>query len=66
MILALNEADRIVTRRHVTEPDVARQDAEERNSVSNEHGHASDDETSGYLKSSVTLGLERRAGSSTT
>src|SRR6266542_6543358 len=45
MVLALNQAARIVPRRYVTEPRVARQGAEERNPVSNEHRHASDHET---------------------
>ena len=45
MVLALNQAARIVPRHDVTEPDVARQGAEERNPVSNEHRHASDNET---------------------
>src|SRR5260370_37342760 len=45
MVLALNQAARIVPSRDVAEPNVARQGAEERNSVSNEHGHASDHET---------------------
>src|SRR5712692_3084825 len=45
MVLALNQAARIVPCRYVTQPNVARQGAEERNSVSNEHRHASDNET---------------------
>src|SRR5712691_2694412 len=45
MVLALNQAARIVPGRDVIEPNVARQGAEERNSVSNEHRHAGDDET---------------------
>jgi hypothetical protein len=45
MVLALNQAARIVPSRDVAEPNVARQGAKERNSVSNEHGHASDHET---------------------
>src|ERR1700680_507327 len=45
MVFALNQATWIVLRRDVTELDVARQGSEERNSLSNEHGHASDDET---------------------
>ena len=45
MVLALNQAARIVPSRDVAEPNVARQGAKERNSVSNEHGHASDNET---------------------
>ena len=45
MVLALNQAARIVASRYMTEPDIARQGAEERNSVSNEHRHASDNET---------------------
>src|SRR5258705_7168336 len=44
-VLALNQATRIVPSRYVAEPDVVRQRAEERNSVSNEHRHASDNET---------------------
>src|SRR5712692_3277092 len=45
MVLALNQAAGIVPCRYVTEPNVARQGAEERNSFSNEHRHASDNET---------------------
>ena len=45
MVLAANQPARIVPSRHVTEPNVARQGAEERNSVSNEHRNASDNET---------------------
>src|SRR5260370_10589207 len=45
MVLALNQAARIVPSRDMAEPNVARQGAKERNSVSNEHGHASDNET---------------------
>src|SRR6266511_1783819 len=45
MVLALNEAARIVPSRNVTKAYVARQGAEERNSVPNEHRHARDDET---------------------
>src|SRR6266436_931988 len=45
MVLALNQAARIVPGRYVPEPNIARQAAEERNTVSNEHGHARDDET---------------------
>ena len=45
MVLALNQAARIVPSRYVTEPHVARQGAEERNSVSNEHRNASDNKT---------------------
>src|SRR2546426_12163812 len=45
MVLALNQAARIVTSRYVTEPNVAREGAEERNSLSNKHRHASDNET---------------------
>src|SRR5260370_1058093 len=45
MVLALNQAARIVPSRDVAEPNVARQGAEERNSVSNENGPASDHES---------------------
>src|SRR6266496_2429663 len=45
MVLALNQAARIVPSRYVMKPHVTRQGAEERNSVSNEHRHASDNET---------------------
>jgi len=45
MVLALNQPARIVPSRDVTEPDVAREAAEERNSLTDEHRHASDDET---------------------
>ena len=45
LILTLNQAARVVPRRNVMEPHVAREGAEERNSVSNEHRHPSDDET---------------------
>src|SRR5207245_439376 len=44
-VVALNQTARIVPSRYVTEPDIARKSAEERNSVANEHRHASDDET---------------------
>ena len=45
MVLALNQPARIVPSRDVTERDIAWKRAEERDSVSNEHRHASDDET---------------------
>src|SRR5271157_5053164 len=45
MVLALNQAARIVSSRYVTEPYVSRQGAEERNSLSNQHRYASDNET---------------------
>src|SRR5437899_5658366 len=45
LILALNQAARIVPRHDVPEPHIALEGAEERNPVSNEHGHASDNET---------------------
>src|SRR5438132_12579987 len=44
LILALNQAARIMPRREVAKPNVARQTAEQRNSLSNEHGHARDNE----------------------
>src|SRR5712691_5736535 len=44
LVLTLNQAARIVTRRYVAQPNVARQAAEKRNSISNEHWHSSDDE----------------------
>ncbi len=44
LVLALNQAARIVPGGYVAEPNVARQAAEERNSLSNEHWHSSDDE----------------------
>jgi hypothetical protein len=44
LVLALNQTARIVPSRYVTEPNVARQCAEERNSASNEHRHASDNQ----------------------
>ena len=44
MVLALNQAARIVLSHYVMEPDIARQCAEEGNSVSNEDGHSSDNE----------------------
>ena len=45
MVLALNQATRIMPRRHVTEPNVARQGPEERNPVPDEYRHTSDNET---------------------
>jgi hypothetical protein len=45
MICALNQAAGIVAGRYVAEPNVVRQGAEERNSLSDEHRHASDNET---------------------
>ena len=51
MIFALNQPARIVARRHVTEPHVAREGAEERDPVSDEDGDARDDETLDTLKS---------------
>ncbi len=45
MVLALNQPTRIVPSRYVTEPYVVRQRAEERDSFSDEHRHASDNET---------------------
>src|SRR5260221_8214820 len=44
VVLALNQAAGILPRGDVTEPHIVRQGAEERNSVSNEHRHASDNE----------------------
>ena len=44
MVLALYKGARIVPGRYVKEPHVARQAPEERNSVSNEHGHAGNNE----------------------
>lgn len=44
-VFTLNQAARIVASRYVVEPNVARQGAEERNSFSNEHRHANDNET---------------------
>ena len=44
LVLALNQAARIVPRRHMAQPDVARQAAEERNSFPDEHWHTSDNE----------------------
>ena len=46
MVLALNQATREVPSRDVTKPDIALEGAEERNSVSDEHRHACNDETS--------------------
>ena len=45
MVLALDQAAWIVFRGYVTEPYVFQQRTKERNSFSNEHGHAGDDET---------------------
>ena len=45
MILALNQAARIVPSPYVRESNVARERAEERNSFSNEHRHTGDNET---------------------
>jgi len=45
VILALNQAARIVPSRHMVEPYVAREGAEERHSSADKHRHASDDET---------------------
>jgi hypothetical protein len=42
LVLALDQAAGIVPSGYVTEPNVARQGAEERNSVSNEHGNTCD------------------------
>ena len=44
MVLALNQATREVPSRDVTKPDIALEGAEERNSVSDEHRHACNDE----------------------
>src|SRR5207249_11527271 len=44
LILALNQAARIMPRRDVAKPNVARQTVEQRNSLSSEHGHARDNE----------------------
>src|SRR5713226_5731499 len=44
MVLALNQAARIVPSRQVTEPNIVGQGAEQRNPLSNEHRHASDNE----------------------
>ena len=57
MVLALNHAARIVPSSYVTEPYVARQAAEERNAVSNEHRHASDNETLNQMYVFVADGL---------
>ena len=45
IVLALNQTARIVPSRYVAEPNVARQGAEQGNSVSNEHRNARDNET---------------------
>jgi hypothetical protein len=44
IVLALNQATRIVPSGYVAEPNVVRQGAEERNSISNEHRYARDNE----------------------
>ncbi len=44
LILTLNQAARIVPGRNVAEPNVARETAEQRNSLSNEHWHPSDNQ----------------------
>jgi|SRR5258708_6024914 len=45
LILALNQAARVVPGGYVAEPNVVRQGAEERDALSNEHGHSSNNET---------------------
>ena len=45
LVLALHQAARIVSSDYVTEPNVVRQCAEERNPASNEHRHAGDNKT---------------------
>ena len=45
MVLALHQAARILPGRYVPEPNIARQAAEENNTVSKEHRHSRDDET---------------------
>src|SRR5208282_3801417 len=45
LVLALNQAARIVLLLYVMQPHIARQGAEERKSVSTEHRHTSDHET---------------------
>ena len=45
MVFALDQPARIVLRCDVTEPHISGQRAEERNTFSNEHGHAGDGET---------------------
>src|SRR6185437_5153666 len=45
MVLAGHQSARIVPSLYVTEPNIVRQGAEERDSFSNEHRHASDNET---------------------
>ena len=45
MVLALYQAAWVVPSRYVTETNVVRQGAEERNPVSNQYRHASDNET---------------------
>jgi hypothetical protein len=42
LVFALDQAARIVPSGYVTESNVGRHGAKERNSVSNKHGHASD------------------------
>jgi hypothetical protein len=44
MVFGLNQAACVMLGRYVTKPNVMRQFAEERNSVSNEHRHTSDNE----------------------
>jgi hypothetical protein len=44
MVVAADQAARILPRPYMKEPNVARQGAEERNSLSNEHRHASDNQ----------------------
>src|SRR5258708_26991607 len=45
LVLALNQAARVVPGGNVTEPNVVRQGGEERDSLPNEHRHSSDNET---------------------
>lgn len=45
MILALHQSTLILPRRHVTKPNIIRQAAEKRNPISDEHRHASNDQT---------------------
>ena len=44
MVLGLHQTARIVLSRYVTKPDIPRERAEERNSISNEHRHSSDND----------------------
>src|SRR5882672_9220222 len=44
MVFALHQAARVVPGGHVTQPDIMRQGSKERNSLSNENRHASDDQ----------------------